>query len=145
MPAPGSPNAAHAEHSIRGNDTSSVPDEFIYSLKPIYTSYFTLQEQLAADDFSKSLDAIHDLNTALSFVTETGLVGDSRGTWRSIRHMLKVETPPQNIDAARVRFESMSQAIIDLQRQFGHFGSDTWHIAYCPMAFDDKERGMAPA
>ena len=39
---------------------------------------------------------------------------------------------------ARVRLEQMSAAVISLQRTFGHLGSDTWHVAYCPMAFDDK-------
>ena len=32
----------------------------------------------------------------------------------------------------------MSEAVIELQRLFGHRGSDTWHIAFCPMAFDNK-------
>ena len=32
----------------------------------------------------------------------------------------------------------MSTSIIALQRRFGHHGSETWHLAYCPMAFDDK-------
>ena len=32
----------------------------------------------------------------------------------------------------------MSEAVIALQQRFGHHGSETWHVAYCPMAFDNK-------
>jgi Cu(I)/Ag(I) efflux system membrane fusion protein len=42
------------------------------------------------------------------------------------------------IDDARARFERMSDAVISLQKTFGHHGSETWHVAYCPMAFDNK-------
>ena len=30
----------------------------------------------------------------------------------------------------------MSEAVISLQERFGHRGSETWHLAHCPMAFD---------
>ncbi|MEZ6317630.1 MAG: hypothetical protein R3B49_02580 [Phycisphaerales bacterium] len=32
----------------------------------------------------------------------------------------------------------MSNAVIALQRRFGHAGGETWHLAHCPMAFDFK-------
>ena len=31
----------------------------------------------------------------------------------------------------------MSQAAIDLEKQFGHHGTQTWHLAFCPMTFDN--------
>ena len=31
----------------------------------------------------------------------------------------------------------MSEAVIALQDRFGHQGIETWHVAYCPMAFDN--------
>ena len=31
----------------------------------------------------------------------------------------------------------MSEGVIALQRRFGHRGSETWHLAHCPMAFDN--------
>jgi len=43
-----------------------------------------------------------------------------------------------SIDDARSRFERMSDAVITLQKTFGHHGSETWNVAYCPMAFDNK-------
>ena len=30
----------------------------------------------------------------------------------------------------------MSHAAIDLEKRFGHPGTQTWHLAFCPMAFD---------
>ena len=69
---------------------------------------------------------------------EAGLVGPPLGDWRRAAGALRSESAAQDIESARMRFEEMSQAVLTLQSQFGHQGSETWYLAHCPMAFDNK-------
>jgi len=116
----------------------SVPDSFVFALKPIYAAYLDAQEALAADDLGRFSQAAADLHTALGFVEEAGLVGEPLGVWRRAAARLRVEPGITDIEVARARFHDMSEAVIALQRQFGHHGSEEWYIAHCPIAFDNK-------
>ena len=82
--------------------------------------------------------AAADIKTALGFVEEAGLVGEPLAEWRRAAARLRVEDAITSIDTARARFERMSEGVIALQRRFGHRGSETWNLAHCPMAFDNK-------
>ena len=116
----------------------SVPESFVYALKPVYAAYLDAQESLAADDLGGFSRAAADLRTALGFVEEAGLVGEPLGVWRRAAARLHVEPGITDIAVARTKFEAMSEAVIALQRRFGHRGSEAWHVAHCPMAFDNK-------
>ncbi|RNC80996.1 MAG: DUF3347 domain-containing protein [Phycisphaera sp.] len=139
----GSGGGAHAGHGSmasgmpQGSQRVEAPESFIFALKPVYTSYFDAQEALAADDLGGFLQATGDLRTAIGFVEEAGLVGEPLATWRRASARLRVEGALTDIEIARVRFEDMSEAVISLQDRFGHRGSETWHAAFCPMAFDN--------
>ncbi|MFG0245365.1 MAG: efflux RND transporter periplasmic adaptor subunit [Phycisphaerales bacterium JB052] len=143
-PGGGGAGAGHAGHGTMAGDAMPspvrvpVPDSFVFSLKPVYAAYLDAQERLAADDFGGFIQASDDLKTALGFVDEIGLIGEPLGAWRRAAAKLRLDRPVTSIESARVRFEPMSEAVIELQRLFGHRGSDTWHIAFCPMAFDNK-------
>jgi Cu(I)/Ag(I) efflux system membrane fusion protein len=116
---------------------AAVPEAFLFQLKPVYAAYLDAQEALAADDFAGFLQAAEDLQTALGFVEEAGLVGEALGAWRRAAAKLRLDEQIVSIEQARQRFEAMSEGVIALQRRFGHLGSRTWHLAHCPMAFDD--------
>ncbi|MDY7107445.1 MAG: efflux RND transporter periplasmic adaptor subunit [Planctomycetota bacterium] len=122
----------------RSGERASVPDSFIHSLKPIYAAYLDAQESLASDDLGGFVQAASDLENAVGFVEEVGLVGEPLGRWRRAAARLRLDRPVTTIDDARSRFERMSDAVITLQKTFGHHGSETWHVAYCPMAFDNR-------
>ncbi|MCA9293157.1 MAG: efflux RND transporter periplasmic adaptor subunit [Phycisphaerales bacterium] len=126
-----SADASHVAHA-------AAPDSFIFALKPVYAAYLDAQEALASDDLVGFTRAAGDLRTAIGFVPEAELVGQPLADWRRAAAMLRGEDEAPDIEAARARFESMSDAVIALQKQFGHQGSETWHIVYCPMAFDFK-------
>ncbi len=115
-----------------------VPDSFVFALKPVYAAYLDAQEALAADDLGGFVLAAADIKTALGFVEEAGLVGEPLAEWRRAAARLRVEDAITSIDTARARFERMSEGVIALQRRFGHRGSETWNLAHCPMAFDNK-------
>ncbi len=138
----GDPHAGHGAMTGAPVPSSpgraSVPDSFVYALKPVYSAYLDAQEALAADDLGAFAQAGTDLRSALGFVEEAGLVGEPLSAWRSAAAKLRVEDDITDIALARVRFERMSRGVIALQRRFGHRGSESWNLAHCPMAFDNK-------
>jgi len=139
----GDPHAGHGGSMTGASmpdmpERVSVPDSFVFALKPVYAAYLDAQEALAADDMGGFSRAAADLRTALGFVEEAGLVGEPLGVWRRASARLRVEPGITDIEVARARFEGMSEAIIALQRRFGHRGSEEWYIANCPMAFNNK-------
>ncbi|MGP1308675.1 MAG: efflux RND transporter periplasmic adaptor subunit [Phycisphaerales bacterium] len=142
-PGGGGSAGAHAGHGTMTADTptgrgrAEVPDSFVFALKPVYAAYLDAQEALASDDLGGFLQAAGDLKTAIGFVEEAGLVGEPLATWRRAAARLRIDDALTDIEVARARFEDMSDAVISLQIRFGHRGSETWHVAYCPMAFDN--------
>lgn len=138
----GDPHAAHG--GMAGGamppmpERVRAPDSFVFALKPVYAAYLDAQEALAADDLGGFSQATADLRTALGFVEEAGLVGEPLGVWRRAAGKLRLAAGITDIERARAVFEGMSEAVISLQRRFGHRGSEEWRAAHCPMAFDNK-------
>ena len=144
-PAGGGSGDPHAGHGgMAGGampdmpERVSVPDSFVFVLKPVYAAYLDAQEALAADDMGGFSQAAADLRTALGCIEEAGLVGEPLGVWRRAAARLRVDPGITDIEVARSRFEGMSEAVIALQRRFGHRGSEVWQLVHCPMAFDNK-------
>lgn len=135
--SPGGLGSANAANTT-GATGNTVPDAFVWALKPVYASYLEAQEALAADDIERFLRASRDLNAAIGSVQEIGLVGEPLTHWRRAASRLRVDEDIIDIEVARTRFQSMSESVIMLQQRFGHHGTETWHLAYCPMAFEFK-------
>jgi Cu(I)/Ag(I) efflux system membrane fusion protein len=146
MMTPGGAGAGNIvlEHAETGGGIAEpatryrAPDAFIFSLKPVYAAYLDAQEALAADDLGGFVRAQSDLKMALRLVEEPGLVGEALGEWRRAAARLRLDRAVTTIEEARTHFERMSDAIIALEHGFGHRGGETWHVAYCPMAFDNE-------
>jgi Cu(I)/Ag(I) efflux system membrane fusion protein len=136
-PRGGHDHAAHPAGDPPGSSRIPAPDAFIFGLKPVYAAYLDAQEALAADDLGGFAQAASDLDTAVGLVQEVGLVGEPLGTWRRAAARLRTDRPATTMDEARLRFKRMSEGTIALERAFGHRGGQSWHLAYCPMAFDD--------
>ena len=115
-----------------------MPTAFLHDLKPVYAAYLDAQEALADDDLDTYRVAAGDLDVAVGLVAETGVVGEPLATWRRAVSRLRGRADVASIDRARDDFETMSEAVIALQRRFGHRGSVSWRLAHCPMAFDDR-------
>ena len=144
-PGGGGGGNPHAGHGAMAGDSLStqparvaVPDSFVFALKPVYSAYLDAQESLAADDLNGFVRAAADLAVAIGFVEEAGLVGDPLAEWRRAAAKLRASGAVTTLEAARTQFERMSEGAIALQRRFGHRGSEEWHLAHCPMAFDNK-------
>ncbi|MCA9288357.1 MAG: efflux RND transporter periplasmic adaptor subunit [Phycisphaerales bacterium] len=140
MMMPAGPDHANAAASGSGHEpmgSPRAPDAFVLALSPVYAAYLDGQEALAADDLAGFARAGDRLSDALQGVPVAGIVGEPLATWRRAAAQLRVESEFADIEAARVRFEAMSRGVIALQRTFGHRGSQTWSLAFCPMAFDN--------
>lgn len=143
MMMPGGGGSASHDHGLDESASqmptrAQVPDDFLFSLKPVYAAYLDAQEALADDDLGGFSQAASDLETALSFVEEVGLAGEALGEWRRAATKLQPDRPATTLNGARQQFQRMSDAVIKLERQFGHHGSEIWHVAFCPMAFDNS-------
>ncbi|MFW5653264.1 MAG: heavy metal-binding domain-containing protein, partial [Planctomycetota bacterium] len=136
-PATGGSGGAGSSRTARYD----APENVMFALTPVYSMYFNVQEALADDDFETFKDAAADLALARQIAAPTGLLGEALGAWR--RAMSKL--PDTNsvaaiddIEEARVIFETWSAGVLDLQRAFGHRGTQMFYLAHCPMAFDDE-------
>ncbi len=112
---------------------TSVPEVFIEGLNPVYAAYLQAQERLADDDLSGFLEAASNLKTSTESVEVVGLVGEPLGIWRRSSSTLSLGSAVTTIDDARVEFKKMTDAILALEKQFGHSENETWNIAYCSM------------
>ena len=127
------PTTRNAAEPVR----DAVPEHFVAGLDPVYAAYLAAQRALASDDLDGFTVATGDMDRAIDLVDTGGLASGSLGKWRQAVSRLTVDPPPADIASARRVFERMSQAAIDLEKRFGHHGTQTWHVAFCPMAFDN--------
>jgi len=116
--------------------TAGTPDAFIYSLKPVYAAYLDAHETLADDDLAGYRRAAGDLGTAIALVEDAALTGEPLGAWRRAAASLRLDPDAPDLEDARARFQDASRGVIDLLERFGHYGSQPWRLAHCPMAFE---------
>lgn len=143
MPSGGSGDGSHNHGETPSSMgsmemTDSVPGGFVEDLEPIYSAYLDAQERLADDDLSGYLVAANQLDRSVESARVVGLVGESLGTWRRVASKLSPKLSVTTIDDARLNFERMSEAIMELQDRFGNAAAETIYTAQCPMAFDFK-------
>jgi len=113
-------------------------DEFLQSIYPLFNAYFVAQEALASDDFKAFVIAQADLKTTLAVINDESLKNDTLTLWTKISdNMVNATTAYSDIEKARIGFEEMSKAVLELETTFGHTDGNYYEM-YCPMAFDLK-------
>jgi len=117
--------------------------EFHTSLSQLYSSYFALRESLANDNFSKSkLNFKNIYQSVLKIQPDKKFDIDALLKWRSIGKQINESTQNynniENIKILRYNFEKISNAILDMEKYFGHSDSSIYYEAFCPMAFDNR-------
>jgi Cu(I)/Ag(I) efflux system membrane fusion protein len=117
---------------------------FLQALQPVYEAYFAGQEALAGDKLDAAKAAFARLDEALSKVTENLAPPADRQHWASLKARLtkavKVGNASTSMAGVRGAFRDASDAIIALEKRFGHHGSTTYYEVFCSMAF---EKGAA--
>jgi hypothetical protein len=92
--------------------------------------YFELQRALADDDLARALESSATLSQRLG-MAEAGAL---RGAAEQAAHLGHAS----DIDGARQIFESLSEHVITAARQVSRQLDEPAHVAFCPMAFDNK-------
>lgn len=119
-----------------------ISPRFTTSLEPIFTAYFKAQTALANDDLHGSLKQLKRIVTLLGTVKSTLLKGASRAAWdtkdQALRNALQHIEHLTSLQSVRTLFQNVSAPIIEIQKNFGHTGTQNHYIAFCPMAFSNK-------
>lgn len=122
--------------------TVSISGEAQAALTPVYDSYFEVQMALANDDLEASKEAAKKLEQANQGV-EMGLFKDDAHTaWMKLTTTVAKEAgrlaAAESFEAARDAFFFLSDAMIELHKQFGHTDARSYYLTFCPMARDGK-------
>ena len=114
---------------------------FRASLAPLLEAYLAAQQALADDNFEASKASLVALRPALADISAAGLDHELRMLWgeeaRTLETVHASITEASDIEALRVAFEPVSEAMLSIVRATGHATDSHLAEAYCPMAFND--------
>jgi Cu(I)/Ag(I) efflux system membrane fusion protein len=142
-PAPGH---RHGDETVEPGATRdaapSVPGSFRRSLGPVYEAYFALHDAVFAGDAEASASRFEAVKSALAGVETGDLGSDSRAVWGEIDWGIdagaEAGLQAAGMEPLRVAFRDISEAMIDLEKRFGHPGHADHVRIFCPMAFDNQ-------
>lgn len=122
--------------------TVMISREAQAALTPVYDIYFEVQMALANDDLDASKAAAKKLEQANQAVGMGLFAGDAHAIWMKLTTTVAKEAgrlaAAESFEAARDAFFFLSDAIIEINRQFGHAEARNYYLTYCPMARDGK-------
>ncbi len=111
------------------------------ALKPLYTAYLNLQEQLAKDNLQAAIQALKPLSLAVNAINEDIFSGKSKEKMKDIKIQIIKEitkgTQASNFKDFIRAFEVISIQMIAINNHYGNT-SETFYQASCPMAFNGR-------
>ena len=123
-------------HSAAGKVESN--DSVRKALDPVYTAYFKLWDALAGDDLDGTRKAGGTVLAAVKKVDMSVFTGPAHERWmelsKSLYEAANGVSKAKDMEAARDEFFHVSKATIDLHGDFGHAGSRSFYLSFCPMA-----------
>ncbi len=127
------------EHGAAGG---AANPQFNRQLDAVVQNYLSMQESLAHDEpVARSKEIAAAMSQAIAAVDMKLLKGEDHDVWMqrsgAMNQALGKMAGTEDIEAARVRFETISDALIVLLQRFGAPGGKELYIAHCPMAFDN--------
>jgi len=116
----------------------SLDPALAQQLRPVLGAYLAWHRALAADDEGAARAAESKLRAAFEAADAATLGGHAREHWSSVRAVAldASGTQESTLEAMRVRFEVISNALIELLREHGVPDDLALARAHCPMAFD---------
>lgn len=129
-------------HSPRPPDIGASPADpsFLSELGPLFQAYFAAGEALAADSLGVAKKHLRALDKVVSAVNAPA--GERYDAFREAATLIgdALSQVGHARDAADMRrlFERVSQAVILIERHYGHNGPAEHHLAFCPMAFGNE-------
>lgn len=108
---------------------------------PVVAAYLKLQTALVNDSLADAAASAKALSEAAK-VLQISKPAPAVGAWGALRTEITAHAGhvamAKDLDSARQGFETLSQAIVRLLRQFGNPLADSVEIAFCPMASGAK-------
>jgi len=147
-PTPGHQHGGSATTSMKAGAPSGHADagrvesndSVRKALVPVYAAYFKLWEALAGDDVDRATKAGGELLAAVKKVDMSVFAGPAHTSWMELSKSLSESandiSKAKDMKAARDAFFRLSKATIDLHGDFGHTGSRSFYLSFCPMARD---------
>ena len=111
-----------------------------YYLEHILIDYLKMSDELAADNFEKSVEIMKTMKRKLNTmkIPEVKQYSQIVESVNVIKKRLSKLQYVKTIDEARRIFEDISAYVILLEKRYGHNFKGDVHLTFCPMAFDDK-------
>lgn len=120
-------------------ELGATPAEFRAALGPLFEAYFNVQVALAGDQAGPARDAFSELSAALDSIDAHTLGADAMSHWQRIAEALGVIAAEvdasDSLDRLRESFGSASALVLEIERAYGHAGSEEMAEIFCPMAF----------
>jgi len=123
---------------------ANVPMEFREALSLLYETYLLAQTSLAEDNYKQSKTHLAKLGKMVDELNagSFNLPDDAHHQFLRLSKQITAHTKHaqhwQSIVDIRKAFEGISTAMLNMEKQFGHSGPDTFYKIFCPMAFDNK-------
>lgn len=129
------------ERASEFGEILEVPPSFHEGMAPIAEAYLDLAQRLAADDPEGAQTATRRMQRALAEFTPSA-PAESVEVWGRLRPLLVEHTTrvaeAEDIDTMRSLFEHLSAYFATSLRVFGNPLDSPIHLAFCPMAFNDR-------
>ena len=137
-PAATSEPLPRAREADAGAGRMEESSEAASAFTPVYDAYFDVQMALAKDDLAAARKAGGVLAAELERQKGAGLSRAGHEKWRSLRGPLVesagIIAKADDIAAARDAFFHLSDNLIELHANFGHTGTGSFYLTFCPMA-----------
>jgi Cu(I)/Ag(I) efflux system membrane fusion protein len=119
-----------------------VPDEFREQIRPVVEKYLSLHEALAGDDMGRAVASAKSTIKALSGIDMNLLIDKPHDLWMDrstkMNKALVAIQKATDIDDARKAFETLSNELIAVVKQFDISENQQLFRIYCPMSFNNK-------
>ena len=123
-------------------ETYVVPGEFQRQLAGALEAYIPVSTALSLDNLTDAKAHVSKLESALSQIDMSLLVGDAHASWmedlESIELGIRGVTDVGEILDARAAFENVSNGLIRAAESFGADSQSSFYVYHCPMAFKGK-------
>lgn len=123
-------------------ETFVVPGEFQRQLAAALEAYIPVSTALSLDNLTDAKAHVSMLESALSQIEMSLLVGDAHVSWvedlESIKLGVQGVTDAGEIPDARAAFENVSNGLIRAAESFGADSQSSFYVYHCPMAFKGK-------
>ena len=120
----------------------AVSDQFQRQLGHVWEAYVTVQEALAADDFSRAHKATAATEAALAVVDAGLLEADLRQVWTiesaNLPEPLETMSNAKDLDGLRAGFAQLSEVMPVIITRFGLASADAVFQLHCRMVFDGR-------